>query len=117
MVTTSCAWPKSWPISAMRPAGLPARALEPVLQLAVLEILEVERRRVLHQAHAGGVGELLGEQRIDERDDAAEHVGEHGEPELAARAAARDRSSWPLASHCIEGSGAPRGATSRTPRR
>ena len=46
---------------------LPARALEPVLQLAVLEVLEVERRGVLHQAQAGRVAELLGQQRIEQR--------------------------------------------------
>ncbi len=62
--------------------GLPAGALEPVLQLAVLEVLEVERRRVLHQAHAGGVGELLGEEGVEQRDQAAQPVGEHRQDEL-----------------------------------
>ena len=61
---------------------LPARALQPVLQLAVLEVLEVERRRVLHQAQAGGVGELLRQQRVEQRHRAPEHVGQHREPEL-----------------------------------
>ena len=38
------------------PAGLAAGALELVLELGVFEILEVESRRVLHQAHARSVG-------------------------------------------------------------
>ncbi len=63
-------------------AGLPPRALQAVLQLAVLEVLEIERRGVLHQAHAGGIREALRQQRIDQRHGAAEHVGEHGQPEL-----------------------------------
>ena len=88
-VTTSCAWPKSWLIRRHAPGGLPARALEPVLQLAVLEILEVERGRVLHQAQAGRVAELLRQQRVEQRDGAAEHVGEHRERRTRARAASR----------------------------
>ena len=77
----------------MRPDGLAARALEPVLQLAVLEVLEVERGRVLHQADAGGVGEALGEQRVEQRDDAAEHVGEHGQRRARAPSSQARRSS------------------------
>jgi hypothetical protein len=61
---------------------LAARAVEPVLQLAVLEVLEVERRRVLHQADAGRVREALGQEAVDERDDAAHHVRQHGEGQL-----------------------------------
>ena len=64
--------------------GLAPRAVQAVLQLAVLEVLEVEGGRVLHEADAGGVGEPLGEQRVQERDDAAEHVGEHGQRQLDA---------------------------------
>ena len=40
---------------------LPARALEPILQFAVLEVLEIEGRRVLHHAEIGSV------QRFPER--------------------------------------------------
>ena len=47
------------------PAGLAARALELVLELAVLEVLEVERRGMLHQPDAGGVGDALGEQGVE----------------------------------------------------
>ena len=66
-----------------RAAGrLPAGALEPVLQLAVLEVLEVQGRGVLHQADARDVREPLGEQRIEQRHEAAEQVGQHGQAEL-----------------------------------
>jgi hypothetical protein len=64
-------------VQQRRPArGLPPRAIELVLHLAVLEVLEVEARRMLHQADAGVVREALREQRVDERDDAAEQVGQ-----------------------------------------
>ena len=67
---------------ARAPRRLPPGALQPVLQLAVLEVLEVERRRVLHQPQARLVAESLGEQRIEQRDEAAEHVGGDRQPEL-----------------------------------
>ena len=41
---------------------LPPCALESILQLAVLEVLEIEGGRMLHQAQARRVGELLGQQ-------------------------------------------------------
>jgi len=44
--------------------------------------LEVELRRVLHQFNARGVGEALGEERVDERDHAPEDVGEDGQRQL-----------------------------------
>ena len=59
------------------PAGLAARPLELVLELGVLEIFEVERRRMLHQADARGIGHPFRKQAVDQRDDAAENVGEH----------------------------------------
>ena len=59
--------------------GLRPRALEAVLELAILVVLEVETRRVLHQPHAGRRAELFGEQRIEERDAAAEHIRDHRE--------------------------------------
>ena len=62
--------------------GLPARPIQPVLQLAVLEVLEVQRGGVLHEAHAGGVRELLREKGIDEGDDPPQDVGEHRQAEL-----------------------------------
>jgi hypothetical protein len=65
-----------------RPAAWRLRALELVLHVAVLEVLEVERRRVLHQAQAGLVAEAFREQRVDQRDGAAQHVGQHRQREL-----------------------------------
>ena len=64
------------------PGGLPARALQAILEFAVLEILQVERRRVLHEAQARGVGELLGEQRIEVRYRPSQHVRQHREREF-----------------------------------
>jgi hypothetical protein len=64
------------------PRRLAAGALQPVLRLGVLEVLEVECGGVLHELHARHVREALAEQRVDERDDAPEDVGEHGEREL-----------------------------------
>ena len=61
---------------------LAPRPIEPVLQFAVLEIFQVERRRVLHQAQAGGVAELLGQQRIEQRNRTAEDVGRNCEGEF-----------------------------------
>ena len=75
------------------PAGLPARPLELVLELGVLEVLEVERRGVLHQPHAGGVGHALGQQAVDQRHDAPEHVREHRQAELGQQAAYRASSA------------------------
>src|SRR5690606_8682625 len=62
--------------------GLAPCALQLVLQLRVLEILQVQRRGVFHQVYAGGVGEQLGEQRIGVADDAAEQVRADRQPEL-----------------------------------
>ena len=81
-------------------AGLAARALELVLELGVLEVFEVERCGMLHQADARGIGHAFRKQAVDERDDAAENVGQHRQREFG-RAAARARQfSCPLSSHC-----------------
>jgi len=64
------------------PRRLLARALEPVLHFAILEVLQVEGRRVLHEAQAHRDAEALAEQRIEKRDAAAEDVGDHGEREF-----------------------------------
>jgi hypothetical protein len=60
-------------------AGLPPRPLQAVLHLAVLEVLQVQRRRVLHQPHAGRVVEALREEGVRQRDHAAQHVGDDGQ--------------------------------------
>ena len=79
----SCAWPRQLPHQGHAPAGLAARAFELVLELGVLEILQIERRGMLHQANARGVGHALRQQAVDQRDDAAQHVGQDGERKLA----------------------------------
>ena len=60
------------------PAGLAAGALELILEIGVLKILQVESRSVLHQTDTRGVGHPLGKQTVDERDDAPENVGQNG---------------------------------------
>ena len=77
------------------PAGLAARALELVLQLAVLEILEVERGRMLHQPQARRVADPLREQRVDQRHDAPSRSDSDGQPELD-REQQESRSSCPV---------------------
>ena len=64
------------------PRDLATRAVELVLQVGVLEVLEVERRGVFHQLDAGAVGIQLRQQRVDQADDAAEDVGGHRQREL-----------------------------------
>jgi hypothetical protein len=46
-------------------AGLPARALQLVLKIGVFEIFQVQRRCVLHQANAGGIGHAFRQQAVD----------------------------------------------------
>ena len=70
------------PDQARASGRLPPGAFQPVLQLAVLEILEVERGGVLHEPKTGLVAEPLRQQRVEQRHGAAEHVGEHRESEL-----------------------------------
>ena len=48
------------------PARLAPGAVQLILDFAVLEVAQVERRRVLHQAQAGRVAELVGQQRVDQ---------------------------------------------------
>jgi hypothetical protein len=62
--------------------SLPTRALQPILQLAVLEVFQVQRRGVFHQAQAGDVAELLGKQRIEQRDCPSQNVRRNREGEL-----------------------------------
>ena len=78
---------------------LPARALEPVLQLAVLEVLEIERGRMLHQPQARRVAEALGQQRIEQRHGSPEHVGERPPAPNSSASSHRMRSSQPFANH------------------
>ena len=46
------------------PHGLAARPFQLILQIGVLEILEIQGRRMLHQPDRGGVSEHLGQHRV-----------------------------------------------------
>ena len=62
--------------------GLAARAVELVLQVGILEVLEVERRGMFHQPDAGGVGEQFRQQPVAVADHPAEQVGADRQREL-----------------------------------
>jgi hypothetical protein len=53
---------------------LPPRAVELVVEVGVLELVEVERRGVAHQAHARHVREEVAEQTLDERGGAGQRL-------------------------------------------
>ena len=61
---------------------LPPRPLELVVQLGVLELLQVERRRVAHQLDARLVGEEIAEQALEQRRDARQSLAHEGDGEL-----------------------------------
>ena len=63
-------------------AGLPARPLELVLKLRILEIFQIEGGGVFHQTDARGVGHALRQEAVDELDDAAQDVGQDSQREL-----------------------------------
>ncbi len=65
--------------------GLAARAFQLVLQLAVFEVFQIQRRRVFHQPHAGGIDVQLGQRGIDESDRAPEHVGQQRQAEFGGQ--------------------------------
>jgi hypothetical protein len=62
--------------------GLAPGAVQLVLQIGVLEVLQIQRGRVFHQADAGGIGEQLGEHRVGIAHQPAEQVGGDRQPEL-----------------------------------
>ena len=66
-------------------AGLAARAFELVLEFGVLEILEVEGCGMLHQSHARTRADPLGQQAVEEGDDAAQYVGQYRHRELGGQ--------------------------------
>ena len=63
-------------------AGLAAGAFELVLELGILEILEVEGCGMFHQPHARTGADALGQHPVEQRDHAAQHVGQHRHGEL-----------------------------------
>ncbi|GEO18664.1 hypothetical protein MAE02_63600 [Microvirga aerophila] len=47
------------------PGDLAASPLQSVLLITALELLKIQRRRMLHQTHAGKVAVALGEEAVD----------------------------------------------------
>ena len=64
--------------------GLAAGALQLVVEGAVLELVEVELGRVLHEADGGLVGEQVAEQRIEQGHAAAQGIGQQHQAEFEA---------------------------------
>jgi hypothetical protein len=64
--------------------GLAAGALEVIVGIRVLELGEVERRRVLHQAHADLVGEQVAEQTLEQGREPCKRFAHHGDAKLEA---------------------------------
>ena len=58
--------PSSCVSSATRPARALPRALEVIVELRVLELMQIERGRVLHDADADAIREQVAEQSLDE---------------------------------------------------
>jgi hypothetical protein len=77
----SWAWLNNCAISAIRPLVC-RRALELILKIGVLKILQVESCRMLHQTDTRGVGHALRKEAVGERDDAPENVGQNGSREF-----------------------------------
>jgi hypothetical protein len=65
------------------PHRLAPGPLQLVVQLGVLELLQVERRRVAHQLHAGAIGEEVAEQALQQRRHPGETLAHHGDAQLA----------------------------------
>ena len=66
---------------------LPPGPLQLVVDLGVLELLQVERRRVLHQLDAGPVGEQVAQQALEQGGDPAQPLAHQRDGQLDARAA------------------------------
>ena len=61
---------------------LPAGPLQLVVELGVLELLQVERRRVAHELDAGLVGEEIAEQALEQRGEARQALAHQRDGEL-----------------------------------
>jgi hypothetical protein len=83
---------------------LPARSLEMIVEVGVLELLEIEGGGVAHQAHADVVREQVAEQRLDERrcpgeqltDDDDRELERDDSPQVAERSARLSREQHDL---------------------
>ena len=68
---------------------LPAGALQLVVDLGVLELLQIERGRVSHELHAGAIGEEVAQQALEQRGDPRQPLTDQGDGQLDGRAARR----------------------------
>jgi hypothetical protein len=73
---------EQWRYERHPPAGLSARTLEPILEIGVLKIPQVESCRMLHEADTRGVGHAPRKEAVDERDDAPENVDQNSHREF-----------------------------------
>ncbi len=64
------------------PDRLPPRALELIVEIGILELLEVEGGRVAHELHAGAVGEEIAEQALEQRRNPREALAHQCDDEL-----------------------------------
>ena len=74
--------PEQLPHHAQPLKRLRARTLQAVLHLAVLELFEIERGRMLHEADRGADRELDPQNAIHQRSRARQRIGDHGQREL-----------------------------------
>ena len=64
------------------PARLPPRPLQLVLERGILEILEVQRCGVFHQADARRVADLVAQQPVDQRHHPRQHIRHYRQREF-----------------------------------
>ncbi len=65
--------------------GLAAGTLQPVVDLRVLQLLEVQRGGVAHQPHAGVVGEPVAQKTLEQPSRPAQHRAGQGDSQLRAQ--------------------------------
>ena len=86
--------------SATRPIVLASRALHLVVEVRILEVSQVEGRRVAHEAHRHLVGEKVAEQAFEQAGEAAEDVRRQRDPQLEQHQADQQAPSPAPGSRC-----------------
>ncbi len=64
------------------PHGLPPGPLQLIVDFGVLELLQVERRRMLHQLNAGAIGEEVAQETLQQRRHPAQPFADQGDRQL-----------------------------------
>ncbi len=64
------------------PGDLPSRAIELILLVVALELLEIERRSLFHQPDAGEIAVGLGEQAVEEGTQPTREIRHDGKTEF-----------------------------------